>query len=289
MKHLTKMQSKMRKEMCKESEHDYRSYDAIANSDIKSYVSGGFDGYLYNKLNFTDSDAMMRGRIIHSHLLDDEVSYEVIKGATFKTWSGVKALAVKAEYAKHGKDVILESDTPMLSMIENNITNHPLTNALIFDKTRQTEMSVYWDRKFDKDDIQFKGKLDVITEVDLTPFNTKDITFRQGITINDVKTTRDIEGFAWQAKKGRYFEQLAFYGSGYEEATGNKVDNYTITVISTQPPYNVRVFVLPISQIAEAYANNIHYGYKLYCDKQKHKLGEATSLTYPEPQEFYYG
>ena len=65
--------------------------------------------------------------------------------------------------------------------------------------------------------------------------------WRPGVALNDLKTTKSLDGFHWDADSFGYYFQAAFYRIGVHAATGEWLP-FRFIAVEKEPPYLVRIF-----------------------------------------------
>ena len=129
-----------------------------------------------------------------------------------------------------GKTVIKEEDLEKIRNMYNALKAHPMASRLLFQKTRFTEIAMFW--KDPLTNISCRAKADLI--------RTDDIMV-------DLKTTEDasLAGFKRSVYKYRYHVQDVSYSGAFRQITGRHPAAFTFVVQEKTPPYLVEVYDLP--------------------------------------------
>ena len=135
-----------------------------------------------------------------------------------------------------GKTVIKEEDLEKIRNMHNALKAHPMASRLLFQKTRFTEIAMFW--KDPLTNISCRAKADLI--------RTDDIMV-------DLKTTEDASpaGFSKSCAKYRYHVQAASYSEGYRQITGEYVKAFVFVAQEKTPPYAVATYTLSAEFLLE--------------------------------------
>lgn len=174
------------------------------------------------------SAAMEFGSMVHLFILEPELFCErhcVLPPAPSGKWdkrTSEYKQAVKL-YAEEGKELIEAETYTRLWLIRKAIEQHPKAKVL-FELSPQREQTVRWTDE--ATGLACKCRCDALGEF-----------------IPDLKTCADIspEGFKYAVKKYGYARQSAWYQTGVEKATGQRLPHIFVCV-TTEPPYECALY-----------------------------------------------
>ena len=108
-----------------------------------------------------------------------------------------------------------------------------------WDKADPYALSVGDTKQVDRKNFQVKGKIDSY------------YSHSEGLDLIDLKTCADLDKFAYDFHKFGYHMQLAFYGELLEQATGERVKNYSVIAVETKEPYRSKRFDIELKVIEQ--------------------------------------
>lgn len=193
--------------------------------------------YLWSSL-FADADddstAKTLGRVFHTITLQPELLEQttLIVDASTRNTNIYKAAAVTAT----GKDVILRHEYDVLCRMRDRFHANSLNRSILQGAER--EASLFWIDP--TTGMPCKARLDVKGK---------------GVVI-DVKTTRDLSRFQYDAKDYGYYRQGGWYTSGVEAVTGEKVESFLLIAVEKSAPFDSKVFEIGGKALRAARAQN---------------------------------
>jgi len=163
-----------------------------------------------------DTPAMRWGRIIHGAILEPEVFADKCVTYGGKTRRGKEWEAFKAD--NEGKEILTASEGADLAALAQSVLRNKEVTDLLTECQR--EVSIFWSGEYGK----AKGRLDA---------------YNPDVCIVDLKTTGDVTPSAFTNVAARlgYHLRLAWYRTGIEVLTGNRLPVYVI-VVEQKPPYD---------------------------------------------------
>lgn len=190
------------------------------------------------------SDALSIGDALHKAVLEPEAyDNDFDKHYMMSPTKGLatkKAIEMRALYPDH---ILLNED--MIEQVErmrDAIYRHKLAAKLLETCTERELTGVAADpdmgvvRKIRIDACQGTGEAGQMW----SPY------------LIDIKTTRDILGFAYQVRKFAYDVQAAFYLDTDAMITGKRRENFIFICVTNTAPYCARIYALPPTLIEKA-------------------------------------
>lgn len=192
---------------------------------------------VYRRDNPTDTEAMARGRALHSMVLEPGqfiASYIEAPECDRRTKEG-KAVWAQFEANAAGRTILKASDAEQIASMAAAIDRHPAA-ASIISLIEATELSLFWDDPIIG--IPCKARVDALAKVG------------EQVLAVDIKTTRDAsrEEFARSCWTYGYHRQAAFYLDGLA-ACGRPAMGWVLIVVESDPPHQVAVYRLDEASI----------------------------------------
>lgn len=188
---------------------EYRAIDAISKSDLDNVNKSPALLEWSKNAPRSESDVANIGTATHAALLEPiEFANNYIEQPKFdmRTKAGKESAKKFAELAGD-KIVLSSSDYELIIGMRDSALAHPVIGKLLTSKG-ESEVSIF----FELNGIKCKCRPDRIVDPSVTG---------QHIII-DVKTSADVDKFAYSVRDYRYDVQDAFYSDGYEKLTGHK-------------------------------------------------------------------
>lgn len=182
----------------------------------------------------SDSTAKTLGRVFHTIALQPELLEQtvVVVDASTRSTNIFKAAAAQAG----GKDVVLRHEFEDLCRMRDRFHANTLNRTLLQGAER--EASLFW--------------LDPTTGL---PCKARLDAVKAGVVI-DVKTTRDLARFEYDARDYGYIRQGGWYTSAVEAVTGQTVDSFLLIAVEKQAPFDSKVFEVGRQALKGARAQN---------------------------------
>ena len=217
-------------------DREYRAWDALGSTDIKTLATHPAGVFRYRRQNRTESAAFLIGSAAHALILEDREP----------SWVDATTRATKAykEAAAINGPLLLASEWDTVRRMRDAVLRNPDAAQLLTG--HEAETSLRWD----VDGVAVKGRLDA--------------WHRGSQTIVDLKTTRDASprGFGRAAAEYGYHAQAAHYSDGVTALTGETHD-YFIVCVEKEAPYLTAVYeVFP--DMLDAGAETVRDGLNAY-------------------------
>lgn len=211
---------------------DYAASTAINNSFLGDVRRSPLHA-IYRRDNPRDTEAMARGRALHTLVLEPgefEQAYVVAPACDRRTKEG-KALWSEFEAKAAGRVVLKEEEADLVDAMARSIDMHPAASKII-KLVEATELSLFWTDE--PTGIDCKARVDALAKIG------------NDVLAVDIKTSRD----ASPAEFGRsiynfgYHRQAAFYLSGLA-ACGRPAIGWVMVVVESEAPHAVAAYRLP--------------------------------------------
>ena len=175
--------------------------------------------YKYHQDTPTKRTPSMRwGSLVHTWVLEPEKileEYVIAPDDLDRRTSAGKRFLEVAQLS--GLEIVTEEENTQLLEIRESILKNSEARRILLE-AQLIEPSVYW---MDKDsEVLCRARPDIVG----------------ANLITDLKTTKDIRGFEWDAMKFRYHVQAAFYCDAL------KISRFNFIVVEKEPPYLCQVF-----------------------------------------------
>jgi hypothetical protein len=202
------------------AESDYRSADAIANSDLKHMEQSPahYRAHMLSKgSHITPTPAQVFGSVLHGALLEPERVLHVVRpdGLSFQTKDG------KAWRDSQTLPILTQAEDVQVGGARTAALSHPICRRIL--QRSDKEVSVW--RTCPETGLLLKGRLDLVFS---------DASGRT--VIADIKTCEDAREFPRDARKWGYHRQAAWY----LDLLG--VSAFLFIAVEKAAPYGIRVF-----------------------------------------------
>jgi exodeoxyribonuclease VIII len=237
-------------------DHEYRAWDALGSTDIKTLATQPAGVFQYRRQNPRNSAAFDVGRVAHSLILEGDESRVVaidVEAKRGKAWTE-PAEAARAE----GKTPLTVAEWAEVKAMRDSVFANPEAAKMLTG--HEAETSLRWD---------YGG----------TPLKARlDGWHRNAGVIVDLKTTRDASprGFGRSAAEYGYHAQAAHYSSGVFNLTG-QTHEYFIVCVEKAAPFTTAVYeVFP--DMIDAGAEIVREGINAY---REATAADAWPTSYP--------
>lgn len=216
--------------------------------------------YLFSSLEEEDGDSsdLTQGRVFHTLTLEPhlEAATVVVVDASDRRTNIFKAEAMK----NPGKDLVLRKEYENLCRMRDLFQSKAINRNLI--SGAMIEAAVFWED--DRTGVFRKSRPDIA---------------HLGDVVADVKTTRDMSRFLYDAESYGYFNQLADQADGIRAITGHSPKAHLLVAVEKTGARDSKIFDVT-SKIAKARRENA-----LYLEKYARCLASGRWTGYAEAIE----
>lgn len=186
-----------------------------------------YRAYMAGEIPDSDTSSYKFGRAFHTAVLEPTLfsdSYAIdgiVNPTTGRCYGYDTAKVAKFEEAT-GKEVLSSDDNAVIVNMLNSIRNHRNAAALLGAKG--------------------EAEITIVAEIYGVPCQSR-IDWLTEEVVMDLKSTDDMDGFLYDAKRYRYARQLAFY-SYMVMQLGRPMPQAKIVAVEKKPPYRAGCFLL---------------------------------------------
>lgn len=222
------MVNKMKQQIQKISDDDYRKLEAVSNSYLVQFDRSPE----HAGIKIEPTPAMKAGTLFHSFILEPDDFYKkyVLTPEGMPKDKRIKGYKTIVEN-NPDKEVIFHVDYLQLKQARKNVCSFDLEGKTLgtYLAESQKEISITWQIN----EVWSKGKLDALYEDD------------SQVIIFDLKKTQDCTQFQKSVNNFKYYRQAAMYLDGIENICGtDKKIRFLFIAVEEESPNGVKVLEL---------------------------------------------